>query len=138
MIWTHVNWLAILVGAIGAMAAGFLWYSPFLFGKLWMQETGMTPEKMAEQRKSMTGKYLLSFVVALVTAYFFAVFLNRFGSAGAISGIKLAVGIWFGFIATTKFNENLFGGKSMKLYAIDTVHFLFALGVMGAIIGAWK
>lgn len=30
-----INWVAVIVGAVTAFLAGWLWYSPMLFGKTW-------------------------------------------------------------------------------------------------------
>ena len=37
-----MNWLAIIVAAIAAIAIGFGWYSPWAFGKSWASLTGRT------------------------------------------------------------------------------------------------
>ncbi len=39
----HVNYLAILVAAVGVFVLGWLWYSPLLFFKPWMRLRGMDP-----------------------------------------------------------------------------------------------
>ena len=33
----NVNWLAVIVGAVAAFLAGWLWYSPRLFGVKWAE-----------------------------------------------------------------------------------------------------
>ncbi len=34
---SNVNWLAVIVGAVLSFLAGWLWYSPILFGKKWAE-----------------------------------------------------------------------------------------------------
>ena len=34
----EINWVAVVVAMVGAMATGFIWYSPALFVKPWMRE----------------------------------------------------------------------------------------------------
>lgn len=34
---SNVNWLAVVVGAVLSFLAGWLWYSPILFGKKWAE-----------------------------------------------------------------------------------------------------
>ena len=38
------NWLALIVAAVSALAVGFVWYNPKVFGTAWMKEVGMTEE----------------------------------------------------------------------------------------------
>ncbi len=39
-----VNYLAVLVAAIVGMVVGFIWYSPKVFGKMWMKLSGVNPK----------------------------------------------------------------------------------------------
>ena len=48
-----INYLGVLASAIMIFAIGALWYSPMLFGRLWVTAHGYTPEKIAEMRKGM-------------------------------------------------------------------------------------
>jgi len=36
-----VSWIGVIVGAVVAFIAGWLWYSPMLFGKQWAQGNGV-------------------------------------------------------------------------------------------------
>ena len=54
----EVNLLAVLVSGVAAMVIGALWYSPLLFGKLWMNGMGFTEAKMKEMKeKGMAASY---------------------------------------------------------------------------------
>ena len=37
----NVSWLGVVVGAVMAFLAGWLWYSPILFGKGWAKDLGL-------------------------------------------------------------------------------------------------
>ncbi len=43
-----INYWAVLVAAVVSMVIGALWYSPVLFGKLWMKYSGLSDKKLAE------------------------------------------------------------------------------------------
>ena len=45
-----INYLAVVVAAIAWFVVGSLWYSPLLFGKMWMELSGITPGAMAEMK----------------------------------------------------------------------------------------
>ena len=42
-----INYLAVIVAAVAAFVVGAVWYSPFLFGKAYMEVRGMNPGAMA-------------------------------------------------------------------------------------------
>ena len=45
--------------------------------------------------------------------------------------------LWFGFVITTLAVNNIFGMRRHLLILIDGAHWLVAMLLMGAIIGAW-
>jgi hypothetical protein len=61
-----VNGLAIVVSAILAVAVGSIWYSPLLFGTVWMRSMGKTLEQGELSQGEMlqaTGKSVLLYAV---------------------------------------------------------------------------
>eukprot|EP01035_Chromulina_nebulosa_P045408 gene45408-61528_t len=46
-----INWWAILVAGISAFIVGGVWYSPSLFGKAWMADTGLNEEEIKKGNK---------------------------------------------------------------------------------------
>ena len=47
----EINYLAVLVAGVAAVAVGFLWYGPLLFAKPWMKLMGHTKETMEGAKK---------------------------------------------------------------------------------------
>ena len=87
MIITHVNWLAIVVAAVINIVVGFVWYSDSVFGKAWMALAKVGKPNRAEMKKQMPKLMLASIILALITSYVLALFiqitsLTRFGSFG--------------------------------------------------------
>ena len=69
-----VNYLAVVVAAVASMIIGAIWYSPRVFGRMWMRLTGKTMDQMAGQ--SAGRGYLVTFIGSLVTAWVLAVFVD--------------------------------------------------------------
>ncbi|HXK35039.1 MAG TPA: DUF1761 family protein [Candidatus Paceibacterota bacterium] len=46
-----MNWLAVILAALATMIVGALWYSPFLFGKLWLRYSGVMPGQEGAMKK---------------------------------------------------------------------------------------
>ena len=134
-----VNFLAVLIAAVAAMAVGFLWYSQALFGKPWMKLMGYTAESMKGAQKEMGKTYGISFVLALVTAYVLShvmgLSMNFFHYTGVSTGLTSAFWMWLGFVMPVQLTEVLFGRKVLNLFAINTGYQLASLLVMGIVLG---
>ena len=68
----NLNWLAIITAGASAFVLGGLWYSPLLFAKRWMKETGITEE--TTRNANMTRIFGLGFILSLMAAFFLAMF----------------------------------------------------------------
>lgn len=58
----NVNFLGAVAGAVGAMAIGSLWYSPWLFANRWQELIGKAPDEMGSPLVAM-GIASVMFVV---------------------------------------------------------------------------
>jgi hypothetical protein len=79
--------------------------------------------------------YVLSTVVALLTAYVLTLFAAALGVAGVVDGLVLAFVAWLGFVATATVNTVIFEGRSREYWLINAGYLLVSLLAMGAIIG---
>ncbi|MCI5076244.1 DUF1761 domain-containing protein [Oricola sp.] len=107
-----VSWIGVIVGAIAAFLAGWLWYSPMLFGKTWADGHGIemgTAQTMpvAAMVTQLLGLLLLSWFVGVtavesklltfVLAVLAFCVLNTSGSLFAKKPpavIRIEVGYW--------------------------------------------
>ena len=70
---TGVSWLAVVVGAVVSFLAGWLWYSPKLFGPKWAEGVGVqmgTASEMpvAAMVSQIVGLLLMSWFVGVTAA----------------------------------------------------------------------
>jgi len=137
---TDINYLAVLVAGIVGMVIGALWYSPVLFGSVWMRAMGKTKESMqAEmQGKSMGKLYVIAFVAQLITAWILAKFIYYTGAATMAEGFKIGFLLWLGFVATATISAVLWEGKKWSLYWIFNSMQLVVLLVMAWILAVWN
>jgi hypothetical protein len=129
-----VNWLAVLVAGISAFVLGGVWYSPALFGKAWMKENKMSVEDVQKGNKGKIFGW--SFILSLVMAVNLAMFLNdpKIGlEMGIVYGLLTGLWIFCGIAIVA-----LFELKSARYIFVNGGYMVVALGMMGAIIGAWK
>jgi hypothetical protein len=130
----NLNWLAIIVAAVSAFILGGLWYSPLMFAKRWMKETGITEE--STKNTNMIKVFGLSFILALVASFFLAMFIGAGagGAFGAIAGFMAGVGWVFTFMGISY----LFEAKTMAHFLINSIYSVTSLTIMGFIIGLWQ
>ena len=130
----NLNWLAIIVAALSAFALGSLWYSPILFVKRWMKETGITEESAKEA--NMATLFGLSFVLSIVASFFLAMFLGKDAGAGfgALAGFMAGLGWVFTFMGITY----LFERRTLAHFLINSLYSVVSLTIMGLIIGVWQ
>ena len=126
----EVNWIAIVIAALGSFLLGGLWYSPALFGKAWQREVGLTDEQL--KRGNMARIFGLSFVLALLAAWNFANFLGPRPSlalglgAGASAGLLWVAGS-FGI-------NYLFERRSLKLFLINGGYHTLQFAIIGLVL----
>ncbi|MEO6456089.1 MAG: DUF1761 domain-containing protein [Ginsengibacter sp.] len=130
-----LNWLAILTAGVSAFVLGGVWYSPVLMGKAWMHENNMTEDDV---KKGNKGKIFgISLLLSLVMAVNLGMFLNNTPDLDFKLGLVygLLAGLWiFCGIAIV----GLFEHKTARYIFINGGYCFLALGLMGAIIGAWR
>ena len=128
---SEVNWLSVVLAALSAFAIGSLWYSPFLFGKIWQKEIKLSDDDMKNANMPLIfgSAFILNLVAALVLDLFIGV--KATAGFGVIAGFLVGVA----WVATSIGINYLFTRKSLKLYFIDAGYFVLFFPVMGLILG---
>ncbi|MCH8905275.1 MAG: DUF1761 domain-containing protein [Bacteroidetes bacterium] len=128
----NINWLAVLVATLSTMLIGFLYYSPWSFGNVWMKAAGFTEEDLKGTSPMIYVKTLL---LSGLTAVALALFIQA--DPSLYQGIKIGViaGACFGCTATV--TNALFDRKSLVYFMIISGHIMLNFIAIGAILGAW-
>jgi hypothetical protein len=138
MIQPHINYLAVLVAGAAAWVAGAIWYG--VLGKQWLAALGKTKDQlMGPGGKPKPGPFVLSFAADLIIAFVLAGIVGALG-AGKMSvsaGVVTATLMWVGFVVTTMAVNNAYAGRKSTLTVIDAGHWLVAMVVAGAVVGAF-
>lgn len=133
----QMNYLAVLVCGVVAMGLGVLWYSPFLFGKIWLDSLDKSEDDLKKKFNPLKT-YGLAFVGHLIMAYALARIMVYTGADSVAQGIRIAFLCWIGFTAATMTINAVFEGKSIRLILVDGGYHLIVLHVFGIILGAWQ
>ena len=132
-----INFLAVIVAAVGYMVIGAVWYSPVVFGKMWMKLAGITQKDIDKQKKTMPKTYGFAFLGALITSYILAIIIGLVGAITLVGALQIGFLVWLGFVATTTLSTVLFEGKKQELYLLNNGYNLIALLVASAILTLW-
>jgi hypothetical protein len=133
----HINIFAVIVAAIATFGIGFLWYSPFLFGKQWVAFNGYGPDKIEAMRKEAGKAYGISFACYVVMAAMFAILLRITHITAVLAGAKLGILLWIGFVGAVGLTANVYSDRPQKAFLLDAGYQLVYLIVMGLILVAW-
>jgi hypothetical protein len=132
---SKLNWVAVLAAAAMAFVVGGMWYSPMLFGGVWMRETGLTDDAL--RRRKMAKVFSGSFVLSLLIALNLAAFLSG-GPPNLLWGMAAGALAGVGWVATSMGITYLFELRSMKLFLVNAGYHAVTFVLMGGILGVWK
>ena len=115
----------------------------------------ITPEKLRKNKKLISfsagvavsyiilnlfpeiSSYALAFLTSLVMSYVLAHFVGYMQAKTVADGALLGFWLWIGFFATTQLGMVMWEGKPVKLYILNTLHYLATLVVMASILAVW-
>lgn len=129
-----MNIFAIIVITAVEFFLGFLWYSKFIFGKLFLKHLGKPQDEV--QMKPLDG--ILSVVASFLTFLFFAIILDFIGSFDLMISLILALVVWVGFIATSNYYAVIYEGRNKMLYLIFILYKLVGLLIGALVLGLWR
>ena len=133
----EVNYWAVLTCGLISIMFGFVWYSPMLLGRAWMDEIEKSEDELKKDFNPIKT-YGLSFLCNLFIAFSLAQLMAHSNAYTVAGGIRLAFLCWFGFIVAPMVINSLFEGKSFKLLLVDSGHHLIVILVFGVVLGAWS
>lgn len=131
----QINWWAILVAAVSNFLIGGMWYSPALFGKVWMRANGFTEADL--RRGSPAVIFGVSFVFCLIMAANLAAFL---ADPSTTVGFAVAAGVaaGLGWAALGLGVVALFERRPWSYIVVNGGYLTVSFAVMGLILGLWR
>lgn len=130
-----INYFAVLAAAVAAMAIGALWYSPALFGKMWMKLVGKTSDEIKKQGAATA--YASSTIGYLVMAFVLAHFVDYAQATDVSAAIITGFWAWLGFVVTTQAIITAFEDRKWGLFLISVGNTFVSIVVMSIILTLW-
>src|SRR3989344_7630668 len=106
----------VIAAAISALLIGAVWYHPRVFGSLWMQGSGMTPEMAERGARYRHVHFILGFIAALVAADVLRLLLRSLEIRDAFGAMHLALLIWIGFVVPVSAGGPLLGAPFAQFF----------------------
>jgi len=139
---SNINYWAVLVAAVAAIAIGSIWFGPRTFFPVWWKAMGRSAdEKPGGENMGIVfgGTFLGQFVQAFAVAIIVAMQADRgAGQLGAFDGLLIGLVLGVGIAAAASLSHRLFAGQSFKVWAIEVGSDVVSIAVMAIIIAAWR
>lgn len=128
--------IAIIIAAISQFVLGALWYSPLLFGKVWMKIMGadsLSPEDLKSMQKSMAPFYLLQLVLSVLFSWQLWRTLLSFGTESLYAHAFM---LWLGFILPIQVGSVIWG-KTEKKFWVKQILIMTSYQLVGMLLSAF-
>lgn len=137
----EINYIAIVVGSVLAMAVGALWYGP-LFGKKWLEVIGANAKDLEAREKMKKSAGPLYFVQFVLTLFQVLVLAHLIADTTKVSGIERAIWIWAAFVMPTIAGTAMWNNDSKKVswarFLIQSGYQLVIFIIFGLLLTYWK
>jgi hypothetical protein len=134
-----VKYPAVIVATLVHFIIGGFWYSPLLFGNMFIRIMGWPQAKVEEiAAQSHVKELVIAFVSSAVLVYILAHFVQYTKATSALAGVQTAFWLWLGFIVTTSLATVLFEQRALGLYLINAGYQLVGCASAGAILALWR
>jgi hypothetical protein len=130
----EVNWLAVALCAVSSLVLGGVWYSPVLLAKSWQKAAGLSDEQA--KSGNMVMIFGGSFVLSLVAAFVFAMFLGKGMGLQASTLAGLSAGLCW--VAASFGINYLFERRPLELWLVNGGYHTLQFTLFGLILGAMK
>lgn len=130
-----VNLVSLTVVAVAKSFIGFLWYSPALFGKLFVRLAACDEKKLM---KNSPRAILVDVVANFIMAFVLVHAVVYAGATAFATGLAVGFFNWIGFVAVgTLFSVN-FEQRPFRLFLLNNGFQLITIALMGAVLAVWK
>ena len=130
-----INWCSILVAGSAGYALGALWYSPLLFGNLWMKIQGFEKEDLKE---GCTKAMIITFFTTMLTAFVLEAVIATWGITFVGHAVPLTILFGLFLYSGNVLSDYLYSRKPMKLFWIVAMYRVVMILVMSIILILWQ
>jgi hypothetical protein len=134
-LFSHINWLAVLVASIAYFAVGAIWYS-FLFRNTWIKASGVSMND-PNAKSGVAGIMFTSFIMMVIATIGLALFISKIAPITWMTGLKVGLVVGICFCATAISNSYLYEKRPLALHLVNNLYNIIGCVVAGIIISVW-
>ncbi|MFA6601502.1 MAG: DUF1761 domain-containing protein [Candidatus Paceibacterota bacterium] len=135
----NINIWSLIITTLICFSLSSLWYSPYLFGKEWMELRKIGDQDLDWLTKNgLSWRYLAILLSNLVMFSVLAFILTEAGTVSAQEGAFFGSLVWLGFIIPSALSGLVWRREPFKLFLIETIGYLVNLAIGGGILGWWR
>lgn len=134
-IFSHINWLAVIVAGAAYFFLGAIWYS-FIFKNAWIKSSGIDVND-PNMKKGMAQTMLASLVLMMVASLGLSLLLFKVVSTSWMSGLKVGLLAGVCFSATGISISYLYEKKPWSLHFINAGYNIAGCVIAGIILSVW-
>ena len=131
-----LNIWAILVCILSNMIIGALWYSPLLFGNIWLKLVGKKTEDISKDDANRS--MMLSIIPAALSVLFLALLLSMIKLNTILDAVLIGSIVSIGFNGMGALNLVFFEDRSLKLTILNVGYSFVSLNIAAIILSVWK
>lgn len=131
------NHWAVAAAVVAGAVVSSIWYSPLLFGSLWMELRDTAPG-VAVHSSMPAWKVLVELVREVVVASVLGRFVLLRGPGDWKGALRIGFCAWLGFPVAMLVGASLWDNKPWMLSAVHGGDWLVKMVVMAAVIGVWR
>jgi len=139
MIFSELNWLAVLAATLVAFVAGAIWFGPKTFFPIWWKLMGKGESDPAAGSGSnmalvFGSTFLAAFTQATTVAIVIELASAGVSSFGPLQGALVGSLLGFGLAAASSLSHRLFAGNGFRVWIIEVGSDIVNLTLMGLVI----
>lgn len=133
---SRISHLAIVVALAAAALVSSVWYSPFLFGRQWIELRNANSVGVADMAMP-AWKIAVDLVRELVVVYVLARLINGLGIVDWKGAVSLGFWVWLGFPVQMLVGASLWDNKPWTLDLIHAGDWLMKMLLISLILAKW-
>ena len=126
------NFISIIAVSLLNIVICWAWFSPWAFGRRWMELSGVS-----EMSMDLVG-IGMGFLAFMARAYALAVVLNFAHVMTMYEGALIGVFVALGFFVSALIGEMIHEKKPYRLMVIRGGYYVVSFMIAGAILGIWR
>lgn len=133
LVFSDVNWVAILVAALAFFAVGAVWYQPKVMGARWMKAAEVDPSKASPNPWIFLGTLVAYFLMAMVLA----MIAQGIGASSFGDGLALGLSTGVVFVGAQAWVNTSYEGRSFSLVVVNGGVGVIGHVIMAVIVTVW-